>query len=588
MRHLTTEELLLYAEGELEQRELCQHVQDCVECKARMVDLQETYVHAASVLRQQSEPVPVRPMQMELLRQRLALEVQMLSEHLSTQDLLLSVEDGLDAAGRSHLAACGHCQDRAASLHLQLAEIEVELHRQVAFEFPEERRAAALAALRARLQVEIERQSAPAFSLRDWLGSLTLPRVPALAPYAGAAAAVCLVAWLGMDGIAPRPVPAPESLARIELPEAPALSVQRQMPPAATGSSAAAAARAEEASLSPRRFEPTIEPARLAPAAPARLAWAPAPDLQPALRLERSGPFGLLAGSPLPPQLPVPPAGTLPTPSAPEDRPLAEEDSLDSVIDGTWMLVQAGLWNRDLSAGGSSGQVRFSGSVASDRERLAAERALAGVAGDRPVEFAISVRNDSPEQAGGALRAGLEQGQQPTGLVRNSLLQHYEDAARRSFQRPDRNLLESELDRYVTRVLRHDTELLSHANALSGFLGRPGIGDAGDSDRFRKVLRFHLDGIRDHQAGIHDLLSEALARRFWVHRGQPGDPERTEGFEAEGVALREDALALDRALTSLLFGTAEAFDARGSNLSINSLLKRLRQRTERLRDATRQ
>lgn len=39
MRHFNTEELLLYAESELDDRGLCRHVQDCVDCKASLVEV---------------------------------------------------------------------------------------------------------------------------------------------------------------------------------------------------------------------------------------------------------------------------------------------------------------------------------------------------------------------------------------------------------------------------------------------------------------------------------------------------------------------------------------------------------------------
>lgn len=590
MRHLTTAELLLYAEGELDQHELCQHVPDCVDCKAQLVDLQETYVHAANAIREQTAQHPVRPLQLQKLRERLAVEAELLADHLSTQDLLLSVEDGLNVDGRAHLARCTVCQDRAASLHLQLAEIEVELHRRIAFEFPEERRAAALAALRARLQHEVERQTARSFSVRDWLPSFTLPRLPAFASYSAAFAAVCLAAWLGIGGVAPGPVPALDSLARIEPPAAPALRPTALQEPTYLPQEAGSPdlQLAPELVEPPARFAWTADPLRSVPAAPVRLAWTPpAPALQQAARRVDSLSFELLAGPDLPVALPDAPAWTLPDPSATDTAAIPDEDSVESVVVGTWMLVRAGLWDQDVRAGGPRGRIHFVGSVATDRERLAAEKALAAFAEGQPVDFSIAVRNSPLAQAGDRLPAAMGLGQQPVGLVRNSLLEHYEDAARRSFREPDRSLLESELDRYVTGVLRHDTELLSHANALHSFLSQPGIEAARDSDRFRKVVRFHLDAIWSHQAGIHDLLSEGLPRRFWAYRGRSGDPGEMEGVEAESLALQEDALALDRALTSLLFGTGEGLDVRGRNLSINNLLKHLRQRTERLRDATR-
>ena len=196
MRHLTTDELLLYAEGELESRGLCSHVRDCVDCKARLVDLQEIYVHATAALRPRCQGIAARPPQMRSLRLRLAAEAELLSAHLGTEELLLAVEDQLGAGEQAHLRACGACQDRAAELHVQLAEIECELHAQRAFELPASRRAAALAALRERLALEVESRTVAA---RPWirlprLGSI---RVPAFASYALAGALAGLIAWTG-------------------------------------------------------------------------------------------------------------------------------------------------------------------------------------------------------------------------------------------------------------------------------------------------------------------------------------------------------------------------------------------------------
>ena len=127
MRHLTTDELLLYAEGELGDRALCRHLWDCVDCKAQLVDVQETYFHAASAIRAQALDLSTQPSQLHRLRARLAAEAELLAAHLDTEDLLLSVEGELEGDRQAHLATCVACQDRAADLHIRLAEIECEL-----------------------------------------------------------------------------------------------------------------------------------------------------------------------------------------------------------------------------------------------------------------------------------------------------------------------------------------------------------------------------------------------------------------------------------------------------------------------------
>ena len=227
--------------------------------------------------------------------------------------------------------------------------------------------------------------------------------------------------------------------------------------------------------------------------------------------------------------------------------------------------------------------------MSSEQERVEAEGRLLAAAGGQPMDLAISVLAPRAAASGIAATAGVGRSRSAGGLVRASLLEHYQDAARRSFQEPDRSLLESELERYVSEILRHDAELLSHAHALDSLLSRQDIAEAVRTENFPKVARFHLDAISRHEAGIYGLLSEALPRRFWAHRGTgSNDATGTESVGATSSRLREDALALDRALNSLLFAGGDALDARESNLSSATLLARLRQHTRWLKDALRQ
>ena len=175
---------------------------------------------------------------------------------------------------------------------------------------------------------------------------------------------------------------------------------------------------------------------------------------------------------------------------------------------------------------------------------------------------------------------------QPSGgLVRSSLLQHYEDAARRSFQPLDRALLEGELDRYVSGVFRHGADLLAHVHALHGLLNRSGIDLARSSEGLRRVVRFHLRGILDHEAGIYRQLSEALPRQYWAYGGAQERPARPGSLGALSRDLLKDTLALDRALATMFFGPGEALDARANNLSTANLLLRVRLGARHLRSA---
>lgn len=594
MRHLTTDELLLYAERELDVPGLCRHVRDCVDCKARLVDIQETYVHATSLLRSQVAASAAQSTPMDSLRTRLAAEAQLMSVHLDTEDLLLSVENQLGGEREEHLKACVACQDRAAGLHVQLAEIECELHARLALELPADRRAAALAALRERLAREVEIQTVaaqrwnwmPSFRLPA-LPKLELPRLPAFAPYAAAGALACLVAWVGWNAVS-GPVGIESSPAtRAEVAVA-------QTAPVADGTA------------DPAQAEPVRLPANpVATARPVRFDWIPAgrPVNHPQSLLE----FAAIPAPRLPLEAPATPAlaleplptlASLPAPHAvsprflasavgvplPERMPPPALDSPAAVVEGNWLLAKAGLWRQGLVAGGSEGAIRFSGTVRNESERAEVERKLRAAAGGQPVEFALALRSGGTAAFDGApsvRKAGRPSG----GIVRNSLLQHYEDAARRSFQMLDQGLLEGELDRYVSDIFRYEADLLAHVHALHRMLNRSGGGAGANASSLRQVARFHLDGIARHEKDIYDQLSEALPRAYWAHRGARNRPSTEAGLGGLSRDLLKDALALDRALTGMFFGSGEALDARTSNLSSADLLLSVRQHVGHLRAA---
>ena len=578
MRHLSPEELLLYAEGELDEQALCRHVPDCVDCKAQLVDLQETCVLAAQALRSHAQALPAQPAQLQRLRQRLAAEAELLSAHLSTEQLLLLVENGLGAEGQTHLAACTGCQRQAADLHVQLAEIETELHRRFAYELPAERRAAALAALRSRLEEEVERRTAEVAGPWRWLPTFSLPRIPAFAPHATAFATACLAMLVWSAASLTEGVPDPGTIARLATPAAP---VPELSAPALPESAATAADTAPVG-----RFTLDLTTERDEPQPLASLVAAAAPEVELFARLA-SAPQSTL---PSLADLPGPPAGDeeLAIASAAPQRSAPPRDDARTVVEGSWILARTGLWNRGFEAGGSDGRIRITGSVSTERERANAESLLLAAAGGQPLETAISVLAPRPVAPASVAAAGAGQSQTVGGPVRTSLLEHYQDAARRSFQEPDRSLLESELERYVSEVLRHDADLLSHAHALHGLLNRDDIDEAIRTASFPKVVRFHLNAISRHEAGIYGLLSEALPRRFWAHRGHSGDAAGPGSLGAASSRLRQDVLALDRALNSLLFPGSTALDVRESNLSSATLLARVRQHTRQLKAAIRQ
>ncbi len=580
MRHLTPGELLLYAEGELEDRELCRHVVGCVDCKATLVDVQESYVLVEQQVRKHLRPGPPGHDQLVMLRSRMAADAQIRAMHLSTKDLLLSLEERLDDATEAHLATCETCRGRASRLHAELSAIEFELRRQADSDLPVERRAAALAALRRRIDSEITSKE-PRGAQTPKVIRFRMPALRPMLSYSGAMAAACALAWVGWNAVPP---PAGTE---------PSMRVEARTPPAGQDVPLAPVTLPEEsvaepAALPPERF-PEIAARSARPPATAVLEALNAPVLEAP---PQAGGALLAGGLPQSDELPPFQGGTTARAIAqapgPADAPRSSQEPLDPrlVAEGSLMLVKSGLWKSTLQADGSGPAVRFSGTLASESERAAAQRALLAVANGRPVEFEIAVGSPTPMGTTSVSEVAWRLGTLG-GPVRNALLQHYEDAARRSFQQPTQGLLASELDRFVSGIMRHDSELLSHVHGLHRLVTSVQKGDAPRNESFRQVAKFHLDGIGNHQAGISSRLSESLPRRYWAYRGERRGTPRTEDAGATAEHLLDDALALDQALAALFFGSGASLDARDSNLSTADLLARIRQHTRQLRAAIR-
>lgn len=582
MRHLSPEELLLYANGELEDRGLRRHVAECVDCKSSLVDMQESFVLTAAAIREALPAPAPRPEQFAEFRKRLAAETQLLSLHLSTEDLLVSIENSLSPELESHLATCAQCQARAADLHVKLASIEYELSRESAFELPLDHKAAALATLRGRLEQEVESQRSANTRTWQWMPQIRPFQVPALTPYAAALAGVCLAAWLGWNAIGTPEPPAPTTTAQL---------VETALPPAALTAEAPQAVELEVATQATpqERFQwVAAEPRQAAPASIMALVASTAPEVSAGTVPSHLALVALPRLDDLPePPAPSPAVLAAAVPEAGSAAPSTVRTDPEVLAEGSWMLIKAGLWKASLEARGTAESIRFAGTVASERERARAEKALLAVADGRPIEFDIAVRGARvpAEAVPDAVRASRTRSLGTT--IRTALLQHYRDAARRSFQPLDRSMLENELDLYVSDVMRHDADLLAHVHALHNLLSRSDIAQVRDSDSFRRTARYHLDGIARHEASIHDQLSEALPRRYWAYRGPRVTDGNSPGLQAAGTALLQDALALDQALSSLFFSGSDVLDISEGSPSSASLLARLRQRTRQLRSAIR-
>ena len=262
-------------------------------------------------------------------------------------------------------------------------------------------------------------------------------------------------------------------------------------------------------------------------------------------------------------------------------------DEAPFVLAGHRILNKAGVWQEDIRPVLNAGVLSFKGTVenAEVRERITA--AIQRAAGGRQINFALLERQTGETEPLLASASQTADVRASGGVVRSSLLSHYGDAARRSFQAPESAALESELDRYVSDVFRSQSRLLSHVYALHGVLASfdarlVGRLERGDVDSFRQVVSFHTAAIRKHEASIYDRLSEALPRRFWTYRADKDQAKGDSDWRRESHLLLSDALDLDATLNALLVTLETSIDTSDVNLSCGELLGRIRTRISHL------
>lgn len=579
MRHLNTEELLLYAAGELDRPALCRHVRDCVDCKAALVEVQETLVGAVAVVRASvpAEPAALEAASLARLRANIAAETERVGCCLTAGELLLSGEAELPADRAAHLAGCAGCQREAANMNILLADIEAELRSLIADE-PVEIKTAALAALDKRLA---EQAQEPAPAPRQPAKVLAFP-VARVREYAAVAAAAAFVVWAGFQAVRqpelpPEPFTAAAPAAAVSSPQPFAQARPEGLPRVVEAVASTRVERFEltaSAAPAPRREAvagnvPALPPSSGAPET-ALLAWA-APDLRPYQAAETDAETSFASARP---------ASTLPDPS--------REEMGESAIEGFWLLARTGLWKQDIRPAGNGGGILFTGSVADAAQRAAVESKLRAAAGGRPLTFDLALRNDERAAAEQPLILARNADRPAGGMARNALLAHYRDAARRSFRSPRMELLEAELERYVSDVLRHDSELLAHVHVVHSVLSRADAA-AAQTDTLRRLIAFHLDGIADREQAIYARLSEVLPRRYWTYRAQKAAAREPVEAAAESNGLLQAALGLDETLTAVFVSSGQApLDARGSERSCGERLAGIRSRVARLRKAMRQ
>ena len=268
--------------------------------------------------------------------------------------------------------------------------------------------------------------------------------------------------------------------------------------------------------------------------------------------------------------------------------PLSKDDA-PFVLAGHGILNKAGAWQEDIRPVHRAGVVSFEGTVENAEVRDRVTREIRRAAGEWQVNFELRERQEDSADALTLLASANQTAaaRASGGVVRSSLLSHFGDAARRSFQTPEPSALESELDRYVSDVFRSQSRLLSHVYALNGVLTSFDANlvrqlEPGDLDSFRQVVGFHATAIRQHEARIYDRLSEALPRRFWTYRAAKNEVLGETDWSRESRQLLNDALELDATLNALLVAPETSIDSADANLSCGELLGRIRTRTTRL------
>lgn len=500
--------------------------------------------------------------------------------HLSTDELLLRSDNELAAERVSHLQECAPCQAALADLISLLEVVAEDLRASLPAE-SEAERAASRMTLERELTVRVRAARPPVIPFPVWR----------VAGYA-AAAMIGFAVFSGylFNGVEVSPNQNAEQVAETLTVPAPVVAEGTTPAPKPSAAEPAPGQNVTLAQVQrPARFEMAAAVvSRPAPEAitgaisgvktPVVVAGA---EIEP---LERKifGPesiFALL--QPRAPELQIPtlPVAELPVRGQPEIRP-------EVLVAGHWILHRAGVWREDLSPAVSETGLVLRGSAenAAVRDRILA--AIRKTPEGREVPVELTLRSDGPVAAALADVARVS-GHAAAGAVRNSLLAHFSDAARRSFVAPLPAVLESELRRYISDVFTGQSDLLAHAYALKTILhsvSGDGLSelDPAASHHLAEMARFHLREVRENRERIYDLLSETLPRKYWTYRpaAQAADSPNS---PVEAQALLSDVLELDETLTALLSTGALFVNASDADLSCGALLQRIENHTRRLR-----
>ena len=471
MRHLSTEELLLLADGELTPGQV-EHFDACVECQEQLGALQGELTAVSSALSATLQPEDNSAQSWARLEQAMSRAAASGDLHLSPEELLLLIDGELSPLRAGHAGRCAGCGSAHSDVRKLLWDVESELRALVPSE-PLERRLAAEQALKQHLYP-------------------TAPNViefPARRLTRYAAAAVLLISTFAGYQVWNQAPQAEEPVMTAEAVSPQVAAVRDEVRPEIEPQALIALDAAPTAVPAPvERFEAAAAVSAVEPLDQAIEAAAPAMLLAHFETPAMSLPFGRL------------PAVAAPRPAEPVRR-VAEPEFV-------------------------------------------------------------------PSAAG--------------GLVRTALVEHYRDAARRSFQTADAPALDAEIARYVSDVFRSQSDLIGHVYELDQLLSAAPAGELQ-----AKQVRLHLKGALNSDAVIYDHLSEALPRRYWRYQGDEGADVSTNDLRAESRALLHDVLGLERTLTTVLTGSSQTVGIEEANSSSGELLRRIHERLSRIKDLTR-
>lgn len=561
VKHLSTDELLLLADGEAS-AEQSAHFDGCVECQEQLGALLGELTTISSVLTASIDGAEESARSWGRLEAAMARASASGDLHLTPEELLLLIDGELSPARVEHAQRCAGCASAQSHLQKLLWDVECELRTLTPGE-------------------SVERRLAAEQALKQYLYA-DEPKVaefPArrVVRYAAAAAALLTFAVGGWLWNQPTVAPAPAVVAE----SAPQAVAAAAIEPAQEILSRPLVVEAAAAPVTPERF---VLAASSTPAAPRANAL---PVLTPALTpptAETYADLGVASALPAvrrPEEVAVAqtpqPAGVEPVPEA----------AYEALLEARHWQLNAGLWREDVRPVWREGGIAFVGSVESANARDRYVEAMRRQAEGQSLAFDLTVRPGSRDDggepyAGGDAAAG--------GLVRTALVEHYRDAARRSFRSTDLAGLEGEIARYVSDIFRSQSDLVAHAYELDQLLNHAPLTDGADAKAKKlqgELVRFHVAGAAQGEATIYDHLSEALPRRYWHYQGEDGEAAASDDLRAESGALLQDVLSLERTLTTVFTGSGSTLAADRADSSSGELLRRIHDRLGRIRDLTR-